>query len=141
MEIQAMKPKRLTTISLLCMFLAPAIGAGDLEPHSGSRFPAFKLPDQNGQIHSLRSLMGPKGALILFNPSTDKAQLLELQQHEDAFHKLGLGVAIVSHDSVPALKELASHSSIHVPLLSDSAAKNSGWFVLDAKGVLVAKYS
>jgi peroxiredoxin len=134
-----MKPKRLTTISLLAA--ASVLGAGNLGPATGTRFPAFKLPDQNGQIHSLRSLLGSKGAVILFNPSPDKAQLFELQQHEGAFHKLGLGVAVVSRNSVAALKELASHSSIRIPLLSDSAAKNSGWFVLDAKGVLVAKYS
>ena len=90
--------------------------------------------------------MGPKGAVILFNRSADQcpncnAQLVELEQHEDAFHKLGLGVAIVSRDSVAALKEFTSRSSIHIPLLSDSDAKTSGWFVLDAKGVLVAKYS
>jgi len=126
---------------MLWLAAASVFAAGDVGPPTGSRFPAFKLPDQNGQIHTLRSFMGPKGAVILFNRSAEKAQLVELQQHEDAFHKLGLGVAIVSRDSVEELKEFASRSSIHVPLLSDSVAKNSGWFVLDAKGVLVAKYS
>jgi peroxiredoxin len=33
--------------------------------------PDFTLRDQNGQPHSLKSLLGPKGALIVFFRSAD----------------------------------------------------------------------
>ena len=62
--------------------------------------------------------MGPKGAAILFYQTP--AQLMELEQHREAFQKLGLGIA--------ALKDFAGH------------AAHPGWFVLDARGVIAAKY-
>jgi peroxiredoxin len=33
--------------------------------------PDFSLPDQSGKNHSLKSLLGPKGAVILFFRSAD----------------------------------------------------------------------
>jgi hypothetical protein len=46
----------------------------DLErtgPQIGARLPDFVLRDQRGQTHSLRSLLGPKGAMIVFFRSAD----------------------------------------------------------------------
>jgi peroxiredoxin len=151
----------------LLLAAAGVLGALDFGPTTGTRFPAFNLPDQNGQLHSLRSLLGPKGALILFYQSADwcpycKAQLRELERHQEAFHKLGWGVAAVSYDSAAILKDFAGRAAIHFPLLSDSDSKTirslqilsedaphgspfygaarPGWFVLDARGAIVAKY-
>lgn len=54
---------------ILCLFsLLPAREYG---PPLGSRMPGFTLRDQNGQAHSLQSLLGPKGAVILFFRSAD----------------------------------------------------------------------
>jgi hypothetical protein len=65
--------------------------------------------------------LGPKGAAILFHPSAgSKAQLAELEQHREVFQNLGVRVA--------TLNELAGR------------AARPGWFVLDAKGKIVAKY-
>src|ERR1700722_9921917 len=99
--------QRLTILSLLCaLTMAAAI---DFGPPVGSRFPKTSLPADS---------MGPKGAAILFYQAP--AQLMEIEQHREAFHKLGLGVA--------ALKDFAGH------------AARPGWFVLDARGAIVAKY-
>ncbi len=57
--------------------------------------------------------LGPKGAAILFDAS--KAQAAELEANREAFRKLGVEVQTLS-------------------------GPGSGWFVLDAKGVIVAKY-
>ncbi len=46
----------------------------DLErtgPQIGARLPDFVLRDQRGQTHSLQSLLGPKGAMIVFFRSAD----------------------------------------------------------------------
>ena len=43
----------------------------DLGPQIGDQIPEFRLPDQNGQIHSLDSIMGPNGAMLLFHRSAD----------------------------------------------------------------------
>jgi hypothetical protein len=40
-------------------------------PEPGSRVPGFSLPDQNGQVQTLQSVMGPKGALLVFYRSAD----------------------------------------------------------------------
>ena len=87
---------------------------------------------------------------------------MELEQHKDDYRKLGLGIAAVSYDSVAALHHFAERRGIHFPLLSDSGSKlirelnilnetvskdtpfygipHPGSFVLDSKGVIVAKY-
>ena len=40
-------------------------------PEPGSRVPGFSLPDQNGQVQTLESIMGSKGALLVFFRSAD----------------------------------------------------------------------
>lgn len=45
--------------------------AREYGPAIGSRMPDFTLRDQNGKSHTLQSLLGPKGAVILFFRSAD----------------------------------------------------------------------
>ena len=40
-------------------------------PQVGATVPDFNLRDQHGEAHSLKSLLGPKGALIVFFRSAD----------------------------------------------------------------------
>ncbi|MCY3968856.1 MAG: hypothetical protein OXG74_02905 [Acidobacteria bacterium] len=42
-----------------------------LGPQVGERVPDFALPDQHGRIRTLDSIMGEKGAMILFHRSAD----------------------------------------------------------------------
>ncbi len=42
-----------------------------LGPQIGAHVPDFTLRDQRGEAHSLASLLGPKGALIVFFRSAD----------------------------------------------------------------------
>jgi len=42
-----------------------------LGPQVGEKVPDFNLPDQRGQTHTLSSLMGPKGLVLVFNRSAD----------------------------------------------------------------------
>jgi hypothetical protein len=87
---------------------------------------------------------------------------VELEKNKEEFGKLGLGVAAVSYDSGAVLHNFAERKGIHFPLLSDpdsrvirqlnilndTVPKDSaffgvpfpGSFLLDAKGVIVAKY-
>ena len=48
-----------------------AIDVASLGPQVGERVPQFSLPDQNGQIQTLDSIMGPNGAMLLFHRSAD----------------------------------------------------------------------
>ena len=85
-----------------------------------------------------------------------------MEHNQEEFRKLGLGVAAVSYDSVAALHNFAERRGIRFPLLSDpdsnvirelgilneTLPKGSpffgvpypGTFVLDAHGVITAKY-
>ena len=40
-------------------------------PAIGEKVPDFEAVDQNGASHSLRSLMGPKGMMLVFFRSAD----------------------------------------------------------------------
>jgi cytochrome oxidase Cu insertion factor (SCO1/SenC/PrrC family) len=63
-------------IGLTWMVYAPTstptrtrIDVSQLGPQVGERVPDFSLPDQNGQLRTLNSIMGPNGALLLFHRS------------------------------------------------------------------------
>ncbi len=65
-------------IGLTWMVYAPTstptrtrIDVSQLGPQVGERAPDFSLPDQNGQLHTLNSIMGPNGALLLFHRSAN----------------------------------------------------------------------
>jgi len=42
-----------------------------LGPQAGQRVPDFSLKDQNGKLWTLNSIMGPKGAMLVFYRSAD----------------------------------------------------------------------
>ncbi len=65
-------------IGLTWMVYAPTstptrtrIDVSQLGPQVGERVPDFSLPDQNGQLHTLASIMGPNGAMLLFHRSAN----------------------------------------------------------------------
>lgn len=67
-------------VGLLLVMLAVTIGVGGaqtpvdvgaLGPQVGSRVPAFAATDQAGRAHTLQTLLGPKGALLVFSRSAD----------------------------------------------------------------------
>jgi hypothetical protein len=47
------------------------IDVSKLGPQVGDRVPDFNLKDQNGKNWNLQSIMGPKGAMLVFFRSAD----------------------------------------------------------------------
>jgi hypothetical protein len=47
------------------------IDVSKLGPQAGERVPDFNLKDQNGKSRNLRSIMGPRGAMLVFFRSAD----------------------------------------------------------------------
>ncbi len=47
------------------------VDVSTLGPQVGERVPDFALPDQHGRTRTLDSIMGEKGAMILFHRSAD----------------------------------------------------------------------
>jgi hypothetical protein len=60
--------RSLLSIPLLAASLLAAISTG---PDIGTPMPSFEAQDQDGKKHTLRGLLGPKGAVILFYRSAD----------------------------------------------------------------------
>jgi peroxiredoxin len=136
-------------------------------PAVGSTIPAFEAPDQNGRLQSLRTISGPKGAMLVFFRSADwwpycKGQLVELEHNLESLRKQGLGVVAISYDSVAVLKNFAARRHITLPMLSDPGSKiirtfgllndtvpqNTpaygipfpGTYIVNPQGVVTAKY-
>jgi hypothetical protein len=73
--------KLLSGALLLCLSVvaegqppAPVKTAADLAklgPQVGQRVPDFSLPDQNATPRTLKSILGPHGALLVFYRSAD----------------------------------------------------------------------
>lgn len=47
------------------------IDVSTLGPQVGEKVPDFRLPDQQGRPRTLQSIMGPKGALLVFVRTAD----------------------------------------------------------------------
>lgn len=100
------------------------IDVSKLGPQVGATVPDFNLPDQHGKPRTLQSVMGPKGAMIVFYRSADwcpycKTQLIELQSQYDSLRKDGLGLVGISYDSQEILEAFSEQHGIAFPLLSD----------------------
>ncbi len=48
-----------------------SIDVSKLGPQVGERVPDFSLQDQHGETRTLQSIMGPKGAMLVFVRSAD----------------------------------------------------------------------
>jgi peroxiredoxin len=55
-------------LGFLLAIIAVAAATG---PDVGTAIPNFSLPDQNGNIRTLKSLMGPDGLMLVFFRSAD----------------------------------------------------------------------
>jgi cytochrome oxidase Cu insertion factor (SCO1/SenC/PrrC family) len=49
----------------------PRIDVSKLGPQVGEQVPDFSLPDQHGTSRTLQSIMGPRGAMLVFVRSAD----------------------------------------------------------------------
>ena len=47
------------------------IDVSTLGPQVGEKVPDFSLPDQTGRVRNLDSIMGPRGAMLVFLRSAD----------------------------------------------------------------------
>jgi len=100
------------------------IEVSKLGPQVGERVPDFSLKDQTGKTWTLPSIMGPKGAMLVFVRSADwcpycKTQLVDLQTGVGEVRRRGLGIATISYDPPEILAGFAKQHGITYPMLSD----------------------
>lgn len=116
-----------STLGRSVAFLILSLDALAQGPVVGARFPPFQLPDQYGNLQTLDTIRGSKGAVIVFYRSADwctfcKSQLIEMEQSRPDLKKRGLGLAAISYDPVSVLKHFSDRKSIEYPLLSDESS-------------------
>ena len=79
MKLRAIASSAITLLLMLFMgmpvyaqSLQPGrIDVSKLGPQVGDRVPDFSLKDQTDKVRSLQSIMGPKGAMLVFVRSAD----------------------------------------------------------------------
>jgi len=79
MKLRAIASSAITL--LLMLFMGMPVNAQSLQPgridvsklgpQVGDRVPDFSLKDQTGKVRTLQSIMGPKGAMLVFVRSAD----------------------------------------------------------------------
>jgi len=86
----------------------------------------FKLPDQNGNIHSLSQYKG-KFIVLYFYPKDDTPgctkEACSFRDSIAELKKLGIVILGVSKDSVPSHKKFAEKYHLNFPILSDENKK------------------
>ena len=58
-------------VAAATLVAATAGSAVKTGPEVNARIPDFSLPDQNGTVQTLKSITGPKGAMLVFYRSAD----------------------------------------------------------------------
>ena len=90
--------------------------------------PDFRLQDAQGKVWTRDSIMGPKGAMLVFSRSVDwcpycKTQVIELQSRLGELKAQGLGLAVMTYDSPAILADFSRRRGITFPLLSDPGSQ------------------
>jgi peroxiredoxin Q/BCP len=108
--------------------LPQKIDVARLGPQRGDLVPDFRLQDPQGKTWTRDSIMGPKGAMVVFSRSLDwcpycKTQAIELQTRLGQLEAQGLGLAVITYDSPAVMADFARRRGITFPLLSDSGSQ------------------
>ena len=93
----------------------------------GSTIPSFTLPDQNGNLFDINSVLGKKNLVIYFYPKDDSpgctAQACSFQDQFEVFKQADAVIIGISGQSVESHKEFALKHRLTFTLLSDEGNK------------------
>jgi peroxiredoxin Q/BCP len=93
----------------------------------GSTIPSFTLPDQNGNLFDINSVLGKKNLVIYFYPKDDSpgctAQACSFQDQFEVFREADAVIIGISGQSVESHKEFALKHRLTFTLLSDEGNK------------------
>lgn len=92
----------------------------------GTKAPDFTLPDQNGEMHSLKDYRGKKLLLYFYpkdNTSGCTKQAIAYSSLKGDFEKKGITVVGVSKDSVASHKRFEEKQDLTITILSDEEKK------------------
>lgn len=93
----------------------------------GSSIPAFVLPDQDGNLFDINSVIGNKNLVIYFYPKDDSpgctAQACSFRDQFEVFTEADAIIIGISSQSVESHKEFAEKHRLSFTLLSDEGDK------------------
>ncbi len=93
----------------------------------GSTIPAFTLPDQNGKLFNINSVLGKKNMVIYFYPKDDSpgctAQACAFRDQFEVFSEADAVIIGISSQSVKSHKAFAEKHRLSFTLLSDEGSK------------------
>jgi peroxiredoxin Q/BCP len=93
----------------------------------GSTIPEFSLPDQNGKMFDITSVLGNKNLVIYFYPKDDShgctAEACSFQDQFEIFKEANAEIIGISGQSVVSHKEFAIKNRLTFTLLSDEGNK------------------
>jgi peroxiredoxin Q/BCP len=93
----------------------------------GSSIPTFTLPDQNGNMFDINSVLGKKNLVIFFYPKDDSPgctkEACSFRDQLEAFNKADAVIIGISGQSVESHKEFAEKRKLNFTLLSDDGNK------------------
>jgi|WetSurSiteA1Bulk_404760.scaffolds.fasta_scaffold00751_4 thioredoxin-dependent peroxiredoxin len=93
----------------------------------GSSIPSFTLPDQNGDLFDINSVLGIKNLVIYFYPKDDSpgctAQACSFRDQFEVFKEADAVIIGISGQSVESHKEFAEKHRLSFTLLSDEGNK------------------
>jgi peroxiredoxin Q/BCP len=93
----------------------------------GDAIPAFSLPDQNGKLFDINTVLGKKNLVIYFYPKDDSpgctAQACSFRDQFEVFKEADAVIIGISGQSVQSHKEFAIKHRLTFTLLSDEGNK------------------
>jgi peroxiredoxin len=97
--------------------------AGETAPKVGEIMPAFALPDENGRLVSLKSLLDQGPAVVTFHRGHwcpyCRISINTLARAQPRIEALGARMVAIVPDRQPFAAEMKSDSSVKFPILSD----------------------
>lgn len=88
----------------------------------GTLAPDFELPDQNGELHTLKEFLGKKVVLYFYpkdNTSGCSKQAAGFAELHDQYLEKGTVIVGISKDSVKSHKRFEENYSLNFTILSD----------------------
>jgi peroxiredoxin Q/BCP len=89
----------------------------------GDKIPEFSLPDQNGQVFDISSILGVKKIVIFFYPRDESPgctkQACHFRDQYQAFVETGAEIIGISGQSVSSHKQFAEKHNLPYKILSD----------------------
>lgn len=93
----------------------------------GSHIPSFSLPDQDGKMFDINTVIGLKNLVIYFYPKDDTPgctkEACTFRDQYEAFREAGAEVIGISSDNVESHKKFALKHRLTFTILSDGGGK------------------